>query len=78
MNDVKRSFLKDIGNGIFLKDEEENILKKYHIDYQNCKDIKELIFKIEDYLNDSYEEINDLENLSSRLQEFNYYHNTNK
>lgn len=76
--DVSRSFMKDVGNGILLNNEEEQILKKYEIDYLNCKNIKELIFKIEDYLNDSYEELNDLENLSNRLSEYNYYNYTNK
>lgn len=73
-----KSFLRDVGNGIYLTKEEENILKNYEIDYMNCKDVKELIFKIEYYLNDSYEELNDLDNLSNRLSEYNYYNNTNK
>jgi len=72
------SFLRDIGNGIMLSSEEEKILTNYQIDYKNCCNTKELIFKIEDYLNDSYEELVDLENISSRLAEYNYYNDTNK
>ena len=78
MINVSRDFLKDVGNGIYLTDKEINILKSYKIDYQNCKDIKELVFKIEDYLNDSDLDLIDLENLSDRLSEYQYYNNTNK
>lgn len=76
--DVKRDFLKDRGNGIIISDEEALILEKYEIDYKRCKNVNELIFVIEDYLNDSYEQLDDLELLSNRLSEFNYYNNTNK
>lgn len=78
MNNVSRDFLKDIGNGIFLNDSEMDILKKYKIDPFMCKNVKDLIFKIEEYLFDSYDEVNELEQLSERLQEFNYYKYTNK
>ena len=74
----ENDFLKNIKNNIYLKSEEEKILEKYGIDYKNCVDVKELIFKIETYLNDSYDELIDLENISSRLSEFNYYNFTNK
>jgi hypothetical protein len=78
MINVSRDFLKDIGNGIYLTDKEINVLENYKIDYLNCKDTKELVFKIEDYLNDSDLELIDLENLSDRLSEYQYYNNTNK
>ncbi len=71
-------FLKDIGHGILLNQEEEKILKKYEISYLNCQSTKELLFKIEDYLNDSYEELDDLEKLSLRLSEYSYYQETRK
>ena len=69
-------FLKDIGNGIYLKESEEKILNRYEIDYKNCSNINDLIFKIEEYLNEQENE--ELEQISLRLSEFNYYHNTNK
>ncbi len=71
-------FLKDVGHGIFLNQEEENILRKYEISYLNCQNTKELLFKIEDYLNDSFEELEDLEKLSLRLSEYSYYQETRK
>lgn len=76
--DIDNTCLKDIGNGIYISNEEANVLDRYDINYKNCNSLNELIFQIEDYLNDSYEELDDLETLSSRLSEFNYYNNTKK
>lgn len=75
---IEKSQLKDHGYGILLSDEEEEILKRYQINYKICTSTSQLIFMIEDYLNDSYEELDDLDNLSKRLSEYNYYQNTNK
>lgn len=70
------SFLKNVGNDIWLSNEDIDILNKYNIDYKTCKSTSELIFKIESYLN--INEVTDLDELSIRLSEFNYYNNTNK
>lgn len=76
--DFKTTSLKDLGHGILLSDNDEAILNKYKINYKMCTSTSELIFIIEDYLNDSYLELDDLDNLSRRLAEYNYYKNTNK
>ncbi|MDD3452968.1 MAG: hypothetical protein PHN42_01655 [Bacilli bacterium] len=76
--DVDKVILKDRGNNIFLSDEHIEILNKYEINYEICFNINELIFKIEDVLNDSYDELDDLEYLSNLISEYNYYNNTNK
>ena len=75
----KENKLNKVGN-IYLSSKQINILERYKIDYKNVVDMSELIFKVEEYIeeNDSYEEIDDLENLSLELSEFNYYYNTNK
>ena len=75
----KENKLNKVGN-IYLSNKQINILERYKIDYKNVVDMSELIFKVEEYIeeNDSYEEIDDLENLSLELSEFNYYYNTNK
>ena len=65
-------------NNIYISDKENNILKKYNIDVDKYKDIKELIYDIEYIINDSYEELEDLTWVSEKLSEFNYYNNTNK
>lgn len=72
--------IKNIGNGIYLNSKQMEVLDRYEIDYKNCVNIHELIYKIEDLLNEEYNGIDmeDLDWVSQSLSEFNYYHNTNK
>lgn len=76
---IKDNAMKKINN-LYLSTKQINILEKYNINYKNVIDIKELIFNVEDYINENYiyEELYDLEDLSRELSEFNYYYNTNK
>jgi len=56
-------------------------LKKYEIDVNEYTTINELIYRIEDIINNedlSSEEIDELDYISETLQERNYYMNTNK
>lgn len=72
-----KSMIKMRGNGIYLSDNDLEILKKYNIDYQKYSSIGNLIFDIEEILNEETQ-LEDLEDLSKRLSELNYYNNTNK
>lgn len=76
---IRDNMLKRVNN-LYLSTRQINILEKYNIDYKNILDIKELIFNVENYINEnySYEVLSDLEDLSRELSEFNYYYNTNK
>lgn len=75
----RADLMKNCGNGIYLSDNQIEILKQYNFEYQNYSNLKSLIFDIEEYLNENYEEdLEDLENVANSLSEFNYYHNTNK
>ncbi len=67
-------------NDIYLSNKQISILNMYGIDYKNVTSMSELIFKVEEYIEENYlyENIDDLENLSMELSEFNYYYNTNK
>ena len=51
--------LNRINDNLYLSNKQIEVLKKYEIDYN--KDIDSLIYEIEDILNDSYEELFDLE-----------------
>lgn len=68
--------LNKINDNLYLTNKQIEVLDRYDIEYKN-KSIEELIYEIEDILNedDSY---SDLEEVSLGLSEFNYYHNTNK
>lgn len=76
---IKDNKLNKINN-IYLSNKQMSILKKYKINYENVLSINELVFKIEEYINENYsfQDLGDLENLSLELSEFNYYYNTNK
>ena len=64
--------------GIMLTNKEIEILKRYGIDYQNCHSLKEIIYYIEDILNDMDIVDSDLELIESSIAERDYYQNTNK
>lgn len=71
------SFIKK-HNNIYISEEQINILKKYNININNYVNLNELMYDIEECLNDSYEVLDDLEWVSQTLSEYNYYNNTNK
>ena len=66
-----------IGNDIYLSKFQMTILDNYRIDYKSCRYIKELLFLIEEAINNE-DDADDLEAVSKELSEFDYYHNTNK
>ena len=78
--DFELDELKQIKKNIYLNNREIQILKMYDIDFQNCVDMNDLLFKIDNVLNDLYDnsDIEDLEWVSSSISERNYYMNTNK
>ena len=63
-------------NGLYLTNYEIEILNKYHIPFNNLISYKEIIFRVEDILDD--EELDDLESVSKSISERDYYNNTNK
>ena len=68
-------------NNILISQNDISILSKYDIDVNKYKTINELIYKIEDIINNedlSSEELDELDYISEVLQERNYYFNTNK
>ena len=71
------TMMKKINNkGLYLSEEQIEILKSYNIDYMKCSSIRELMIEIEEV----YEECDDdvLSNLLNVLSERDYYENYNK
>ena len=60
-----------------ISDNQIEVLKRYDIDYKKYISLNSLIFEIEEILNEEVD-ASDLEEVSSRLSELNYYNNTNK
>lgn len=64
-------------NGIYLSKSQINILESNGFDYKKYGNIKELMFDLDEYLNNNPDNI-ELENVLSELSEFDYYYNVNK
>ena len=76
--DFQANHFQDLGNGIFLTNKEIELLKRYDIPYQKCKNLKEIIYSIEEVLDDMDIVDEELELVSSSISERDYYQNTNK
>lgn len=70
------TMMKKLSNGLYLSQEQIDILKSYDINYLNCSSLSQLIYEVEM----AYEETNDdiLNNLLDVLSERDYYENYNK
>ena len=74
----RESLHHDCGNGIYLSDNQIEVLKKYGFSIYDSN-IKSLILEIEEYLMENYDsDLVDLEEVASSLSEFDYYQNVNK
>lgn len=65
-------------NDLCLSDYQVEVLKRYNLDYHDFSDMKSLLFMIEDILEQSPEELEDLAEVADQISEFNYYNLTNK
>ena len=79
LNDINIDQYKTqkINDYITLTNYQIEVLKRYDIDYKKYVSLNSLIFEIEEILNEEVD-ASDLEEVSSRLSELNYYNNTNK
>ena len=63
-------------NGFLLSDYQVSVLNRNGIDYRRYNNVRELLFEIENYLDEDFDEELDL--VSSQLSEFIYYTDTKK
>ncbi len=68
--------LKHYDHGILLNDYQVNILKNKGFDFNKYTSMRELLFDIEEYLNDNYDDELDL--VSNQIAELIYYRDTKK
>lgn len=68
---------KEIKKGIYLSEYQIEVLNRYGINPMECSSINEIIFLIDDILEDD-PDAEELDNISREISEFNYYANTNK
>ncbi len=73
--------LKKINKNLMLDEYEISVLKRYDIDISNCNNLREVTLLVEHFM-DNYEldseELDELDYILEKLQERNYYENTNK
>lgn len=65
-------------NGLMLTNREIAILDQYKINYKSCSSLKEILYEIEEILNDMEIVDEELDYISSTISERDYYQNTNK
>lgn len=63
-------------NNMLLTENQIEVLNRYNIDYNRCTSMSELLYYIDECLNETDAE--DLEKVSLEISEINYYMNTNK
>ena len=68
--------LKRRENNMLLSDYQVSVLKRNGIDYNRFNNIRDLMFEIENYLDEDFDEELDL--VSSQLSEYIYYNETKK
>ena len=73
---INQNKLIQLNEKIYLNYNQIEVLKKYRIPYENCTSINEIIFYIEELLEE--DEYEDLENISKSLAEIDYYKNYKK
>ena len=79
LNDtLNKNKLVKVNDKLYLTNYQIEVLEKYQIPYQNCNSINEIIFYMEEILNEDGNEYEDLENISANLAENDYYQNYNK
>lgn len=70
------TMMKRLDNGIYLSQEQIDILESFDIDYKSASNLSDLIRLVEEVYDDTLEDV--LDNLLDDLQERNYYENYNK
>ena len=75
-SNYKELLLSRRENGLLLSDYQVTVLNRNGIDYKKYNNVRELLFEIENYLDDDFDEELDL--VSSQLSEFIYYTDTKK
>ena len=77
-NIAEKNKLIKVNEKITLTNYQIEVLEKYQIPYSTCNSINEIIFYIEDILNEDSNDCEDLENISTTLAEVDYYYNYKK
>lgn len=70
--------LKKINKNLMLDEYEISVLKRYDIDISECSSLREVSLLVECFMNNYELDSEELDYILEKLQERNYYENTNK
>ena len=70
------TMMKKCSNGLYLSQEQIDILNSYNINYLNCNSLRQLMIEVEEVFEECGDDI--LNNLLQVLSERDYYENFNK
>lgn len=72
----KNNTLEKVNENVYLTKYQKKVLDDYHIPYQNCQSMKDLLFYLSDVVDE--DEYDELEEVARQIDEFSYYHETHK
>ena len=80
LKDIKYDFKKDNGKGILLNQHEIDVLERYGFDYKKYSSLNELIFEVDNYINEEgcFNDVDELEEVLDKISEYHYYNEVNK
>jgi len=80
LKNIKFDFKKDNGKGILLNSYEIEVLTRYGFDYKKYSSLNELIFDIDNYINEEggFVDVDELEEVLDKISEYHYYNEVNK
>lgn len=80
LKEIKFDLKKDNGKGILLNSHEIEVLERYGFDYKKYGSLNELIFEIDNYINEEgcFNDVDELEEVLDSISEFHYYNEVNK
>ncbi len=76
IENLDNTILKRRKNNMLLSNYQINVLNKYDINYLNYSNYNNLLFDIEEILNDNYDD--ELDYICSQIAEYVYYGETKK
>ena len=80
LKDIKFDFKNDNGRGLLLNDHEIEVLERYGFNYKKYSSLNELIFEVDNYINEEgcFTDVDELEEVLDKISEYHYYNEVKK
>ena len=80
MEDYSKYLSYDNKKGILLNNHEIEVLQRYGFDYKKYSSLNELIFEVDNYINEEgcFNDVDELEEVLDKISEYHYYNEVNK